>query len=172
MNNIDFNKLWQNFLNTVQNHYADFNGRVGRPQFWYFVLVEFVIFLALAIIQSILWTNLLTALAGLALLLPNAGMATRRIQDTGRNGTIVWAWIIPAAIMQVLAVLAALGSVVGGLLFLAFFLTFGWILGLIALIAGIAVIYFCAQPGQLESNQYGPPPPVWTPGGPVTTTPL
>ena len=170
MNNIDFNKLWQNFMDTVQNHYADFNGRVGRPQFWYFMLVEFVIFLGLAIVQSILWTHLLTALVSLALLLPNAGMATRRIQDTGRNGMVVWAWIIPAAILQLITLLAALGSVAGALAFLAFFFTVGWLLSLIALIAAIAVIYFCAQPGQIESNQYGPPPPVWTPGGPVTTT--
>lgn len=168
MNGIDFNKLWQNFLDTVTNHYFDTAGRIGRAQFWYFVLVECVIFIGLAIIQSVLWTHLLTALGGLALLLPNAGMAMRRIQDTGRSGAVVWAWIIPAAILQVITLLAALGSVAGALVFLAFFFTFGWIISLIALIAAIAVIYFCAQPGQLESNQYGPPPPVWTPG-PATT---
>src|SRR6202012_132483 len=33
---MDFNKLWANFLDTVQNHYVDFNGRVDRAQFWYY----------------------------------------------------------------------------------------------------------------------------------------
>ena len=36
---MDFNKLWQNFMDTVQNHYMDFNGRMGRAQFWYYILV-------------------------------------------------------------------------------------------------------------------------------------
>ena len=40
---MDINKLWQNFLDTVTNHYFDLNGRVGIAQFWYFVLVEVVI---------------------------------------------------------------------------------------------------------------------------------
>ena len=29
---MDFNKLWQNFLDTITGHYVDFNGRVGRAQ--------------------------------------------------------------------------------------------------------------------------------------------
>jgi uncharacterized membrane protein YhaH (DUF805 family) len=33
MGQMDINKLWQNFLDTVTNHYMDFNGRVGRAQF-------------------------------------------------------------------------------------------------------------------------------------------
>jgi uncharacterized membrane protein YhaH (DUF805 family) len=48
-----------------------------------------------------------------------------------------------------------------GLLLL--FVTIGWVVGLVALVAGIAVIYFCIQPGQAEANGFGPPPPVWTP---------
>jgi uncharacterized membrane protein YhaH (DUF805 family) len=160
---MDFNKLWQNFLDTVQNHYFDLNGRVGRPQFWYFILVEFVIGLGLAIIQSIIFSGLLTAIFGLAMLLPNIGMASRRMQDTGMNNLLVWVAFGASAIMQVITLLSIIGGAVGALGFLVLFLTVGWIVSLVALVAGIAVIYFCAQPGVPESNQYGPVPPVFVP---------
>ena len=52
---MDFNKLWGNFVDTVTNHYFDLNGRVGRTRFWYFVLVEVAVAIALAIVQSILF---------------------------------------------------------------------------------------------------------------------
>jgi uncharacterized membrane protein YhaH (DUF805 family) len=163
MGSIDFNKLWQNFLDTVTNHYADFNGRVGRAQFWYYILVLVVIMLGLSIVQSVMWTHALTALASLALLLPNAGMGARRLQDIGRNGALVWAALIPAAILQVITLLGFIGGGVGALAFLAFFFTIGWLLGLIALAVGIALIYFYVQPGMPAANQYGPVPPVFDP---------
>src|SRR5580698_1885536 len=144
MGQIDFNKLWQNFLDTVTNHYFDMNGRVGRPQFWYFILVEVIIGIGLGIIQSVAFLpGLLTAVFGLAMLLPNLGMTARRMQDSGRNAMLAWVAFGASAIMQVIAVLAFVGGAVGALGFIFIFLTFGWILSLIALVAGIAVIYFC-----------------------------
>lgn len=155
MGSIDFNKLWQNFLDTVTNHYADFNGRVGRAQFWYYMLVAGVILLGVHIVANLLWIHVLGFLASLALLLPNAGMSARRLQDTGRSGTLVWIAFIPAAI--------AMLTNVGGIFGLFFFFTIGWLMGLIAFIAIIALIYFCVQPGMPEANQYGPVPPVFDP---------
>ena len=90
---MDFNKLWANFMDTVQNHYMDFNGRVGRAQFWYFILVCVLINIVAAIVGGIVGTGLVGAVVGLALLLPMGGMAARRMQDTGRNGQLVWVWI-------------------------------------------------------------------------------
>jgi uncharacterized membrane protein YhaH (DUF805 family) len=172
MGQVDFNKLWQNFLDTVTNHYFDMTGRVGRPQFWYFVLVEIIIGIGLGIVQSIvLLPGLLTAVFGLAMLLPNVGMATRRMQDSGRNGMLVWVAFGASAIMQVIAILAVVGGAVGALGFLILFFTFGWILSLIALVAGIAVIYFCVQPGTTGPNPYGAEPPVWTPGPATPASP-
>jgi uncharacterized membrane protein YhaH (DUF805 family) len=172
MGQIDFNKLWQNFLDTVTNHYFDTNGRVGRPQFWYFVLVEVIIAIGLGIIQAIVFLpGLLTAIFGLAMLLPNVGMATRRMQDTGKNGMLVWVAFGASAIMQVIAILSVIGGAVGALGFLIIFFTFGWVLSLIALVAGIAVIYFCVQPGTAGANQYGPESPVWTPNSATPAAP-
>lgn len=160
---MDINKLWQNFIDTVTNHYFDPNGRVGRPQFWYFVLVEIVAAFALAIVQSIVWPGILTALFGLAMLLPNYGMATRRLQDTGRSGMLALVAFGASALFNVISLLALFGGTAGALGFLFMFATIGWVIGLVALAAGIAVIYFCAQPGQTEANAFGPVPPVFNP---------
>ncbi|HEY1836561.1 MAG: DUF805 domain-containing protein [Rhizomicrobium sp.] len=172
MGQIDFNKLWQNFLDTVTNHYFDMRGRVSRAQFWYYVLVEVVIAIGLAIIQSIAFLpGLLTAIFGLAMLLPNVGMATRRMQDTGRSAMLVWVAFIASAVMQIIAILGVIGGAMGALGFLIIFFTFGWIISLIAIVAGIAVIYFCVQPGTVGPNQFGPEPAVWSPGAPTPAAP-
>jgi uncharacterized membrane protein YhaH (DUF805 family) len=161
---MDFNKLWQNFMDTIQNHYMDFAGRVGRAQFWYFILVCVGVSLVAAIIDAVIGFRILGAIVGLALLLPTAGMAARRVQDTGRSGQIVWIWVIIAAIYWVLALLIALSGPLGALAFLYFFFTIGWLFTLAYVAITIAIIYFCAQPGQPGENAYGPPPPVFNPG--------
>jgi len=159
---MDFNKLWANFMDNVQNHYMDFNGRMPRAQFWYFVLVCFVINIVAAIVGSFI-TGLVGAVVGLALLLPMGGAAARRMQDTGRSGQLVWIWVIVSAVYQVFALLMALSGPLGALAFLAFFFTLGSLISLAMLVVSIAIIYFCAQPGQTEANAYGPVPPAWTP---------
>ncbi len=160
---MDVNKLWQNFMDMVQNHFMDFNGRLGRAQFWYFILVCFVISILAAIIDGIIRMGILGALVGLALLLPMGGAAARRFQDTGRSGQLLWVWVIVGGIFQILGLLIALSGPLGALYFV---LAFGWLVGLVGLALGVAtivIIYFCAQPGQTGDNQFGPPPPVWTP---------
>jgi uncharacterized membrane protein YhaH (DUF805 family) len=143
----------------------DFTGRVGRAQFWYFILVCVGLSIIAAIIDAVIGFRLLGALLGLALLLPTAGMAARRVQDTGRNGQIVWIWVIIAAIYWVIALLTALSGPLGALAFLYFFFTIGWLITLAYVLITIAIIYFCAQPGDPAPNAYGPPPPVFNPSG-------
>jgi uncharacterized membrane protein YhaH (DUF805 family) len=160
---MDINKLWQNFLDTVTNHYFDLNGRVGRAQFWYFVLVEIVVGLAVGIVQIIVFQGILGAIFSLAMLLPNLGMATRRLQDTGRNGMLALVAIGAAGLLNIISLFAVIGGAAGTVGFMMLFVSVGWVISLIALVAGIAVIYFCAQPGQTEANAYGPAPAAWTP---------
>jgi uncharacterized membrane protein YhaH (DUF805 family) len=174
---MDFNKLWQNFLGTVQNHYMDFNGRIGRAQFWYFILVCVIVSIAAAIVDVffavITGYVIVSMLVGLALVLPMGGMAARRVQDVGQNGQLVWIWVGAYAASTLLrlvnqffvsrnvvtfsstGVYYSSGIPGSGLLL--------GLLGLIMLVASVALIYFCAQPGQPGDNQYGPPPAPWTP---------
>jgi len=152
---MDPKAIYDYFVDTVTKHYFDMNGRVARSDFWYFVLACFVLHVIAAIVGHILFLVPLNALLSLALLLPSAGMGARRLQDTGRNGVLVWALLIPALIANLL------GLMLWGPFGILGLLAFGWLLGLLGLVelvAGIALIYFWVQPGQPEANAYGPPP--------------
>ncbi len=164
MDQIDFNKIWQNFVDTITNHYTDFGGRVGRAQYWYYVLVYVVVGIGVAALGSLLSLGMsLRGVYALALFLPSVGMTARRLQDTGRTGTWAWLLAVPvgvAVLMGVFAVVTVLTLGIGAILFiLAPFLS------LLSLAAVVVLIYFCAQPGEAGPNAYGPPPPLWTPGG-------
>src|SRR5215469_4284354 len=79
------------FMNVVTQHYFDFNGRARRAEFWWYILVYFIIAIVLGVVQNILGLGtLLTGLLSLALLLPNLGVGVRRMHDTNRSG---W-WIL------------------------------------------------------------------------------
>ena len=168
MDQIDINKLWQNFVDTISKHYMDFDGRVGRAQFWYYIAVYFVVGIGVSIIGGIAGSSGgLRALYGLALLLPTLGITARRLHDTGRTAS----WVLLLAIPWALAILL-------GLVGLFSFLTFGLlgilfvfmpIIGLISLAAVVLLIYFCAQPGTAGPNEFGPVPALWSPSGPPAT---
>ncbi len=169
MDQIDINKLWQNFVDTITNHYTDFSGRVGRAQFWYYVLVYVVIGIGVAIVGNILaMGSPIRGLYGLLLLLPNVGMTARRLQDTGRPGTWAWLFAVPVAMTVLMGLFAVLTVLTLGLGAIFFLLT--PILGLASLAAIVVLIYLCAQPGTAGPNAYGPAPAVWTPGGTAKPT--
>jgi len=163
MENIDFNRLWQNYVDTITKHYVDFNGRVGRPQFWYFILVDIVVAIGVAIVASIIGLRSLSDLYSLALLLPTLGLTARRLQDTGKPASWVLIAFIPIVLMIVLGLVSMLGGALGMLGFLFVMMP---IIMLLSLAAAVFLIYLCAQPGQQEANQYGPVPPVFEPGAP------
>lgn len=86
----------QYFMDAVTKHYFDFNGRARRAAFWYFVLVYVIIDIVLAVIQQVAHLNtILTGLFALALLLPNLGIAARRLHDTNRSGWWLLLGLIP-----------------------------------------------------------------------------
>jgi uncharacterized membrane protein YhaH (DUF805 family) len=70
------------FIDPIKNHYADFNGRVGRQEFWMFVLFSFLIQIALDIVGL----DMVSVLVSLALLVPSLALGARRLHDTGRSG--------------------------------------------------------------------------------------
>jgi uncharacterized membrane protein YhaH (DUF805 family) len=91
------------------------------------------------------------------------GLGARRLQDIGRNGQLIWIWTISSAFMQVIGLLTAISGPFGALGFLYFFFTIGWLISLVALVASIALLYFCIQPGIAGENEYGPDPKAGTP---------
>ena len=123
------------FFEGIGNHYAKFDGRARRSEFWYFVLGSLVYYLigwvAITIVVSVLSAIKLGALASLIggilylllylpLLVPSIAVAIRRLQDTGKSGWLILLSLIP----------------------------FG----------GIVLLIFYVQDSTPGSNQYGPNP--------------
>ena len=71
----------QKAVRTCLTKYADFNGRAARPEFWWFVLAQFVVGLILNMVLPILG-----GLFSLAMLLPSLAAGARRLHDMGKSG--------------------------------------------------------------------------------------
>jgi len=156
MDQLDFNLLWKNFVDTVTNHYMDFEGRVRRTQFWHFILVYVVVGLGVSIVGGILAMPGLRSLYGLAMLLPTLGMTARRLHDIDKPTS----WVLILAIPFLLEILLGLLALFSLFLYPLFILIAGLatLISLAMLIALVVIIYFCAQPGTVGPNQYGPDP--------------
>jgi len=153
----DLNKAIQYFQTVVTKHYSDFQGRVARRDFWTYIAVYVALAVVVAIVQGLVGFALL-ALVQLGLLLPTAGITARRLQDTGKNGSLVWLLMIPVLISTTVTFVATMAF--GGGVFLLIFLPLLWLLSLISLFAAIFLIYLCVQPGTAGPNAYGPQPAV------------
>jgi uncharacterized membrane protein YhaH (DUF805 family) len=80
---MDFKQaVQQAVMRCVRDKYADFSGRAGRAEFWYFMLAWFVV----SAILGILHLHLLNMLLNLGLLIPGLAAGTRRLHDVNRSG--------------------------------------------------------------------------------------
>jgi uncharacterized membrane protein YhaH (DUF805 family) len=153
----DLGKAIEYFQTVVTKHYTDFRGRVGRRDFWTYIAVYIVLAVVVAIVQGLVGFALL-ALVQLGLFLPTAGITARRLQDTGKNGSLVWILMIPVLISTTLTFVATMAF--GGAVLLLVFLPLLWLLSLISICAAVYLIYLCEQPGTAGPNAYGPQPAV------------
>jgi uncharacterized membrane protein YhaH (DUF805 family) len=167
---MDPQAIFDNYRRVVTQHYFDMTGRVGRSEFWYFVLANFVFAVVAAILQSVTFLPLL-AIYNLAMILPAAGMGARRLQDIGRDGKLVWIFIIAGFVSQAISALAMMSFLALGFLSLLLFGPLVMLVNLAFLVACIVLIYFWCQPGDAGSNAYGPPPPVFDPSRRVSPAP-
>lgn len=82
----------------VIRRYAEFDGRSGRPEFWWFtlwnVLITAVVYIVGIVVLGSGTGVVLADLYGLLVLLPSLGVEIRRLHDTDRTG---W-WILLAFI--------------------------------------------------------------------------
>jgi uncharacterized membrane protein YhaH (DUF805 family) len=127
-------------------HYADFNGRARRKEFWSWFLFVWVLLFVLMYLDAALGLGgsassyqngasvgfsmsggLLTALFGLATLIPNIAVGARRLHDTGKSGWFLLFGLIPL---------------------------FGW----------AYLLFLYVQPGTDGPNAYGPDPKAADPG--------
>ncbi|MEY4966900.1 MAG: hypothetical protein RL274_2483 [Pseudomonadota bacterium] len=159
---MDMQAIFENFRRTITDHYFDMNGRVGRSQFWYFVLAYIAFAIIAAILQGATFLPI-AAIYNLAMLLPAAGMGARRLQDTGRDGKLVWFFIILSFVSQLLVLMTMITAFAIGWLSFLLFGPLVIVINLALLVACIVLIYYWCQPGGPGSNTYGPPPPAFDP---------
>lgn len=79
------------FLDPITKHYVDFAGRVGRQEYWMFVLFSIIIQVALDIVHL----DMISMLVSLGLLLPSLGLGARRLHDIGKSGWWLLLGFIP-----------------------------------------------------------------------------
>lgn len=66
--------------------YAEFNGRSTRSEYWYFVLANFI----LSIILSF-FSDTISIIYGLIIIIPSLALGVRRLHDIGKSGwNILW----------------------------------------------------------------------------------
>ena len=101
------------YLDVIQNHYADFEGRADRKTFWTFVIINFLISIAITVVIGVVsdgLASLLSGLFGLAVLLPSVGLGIRRLHDTGKTGWLMLLALIPVAGLVLLYFMALEGE--------------------------------------------------------------
>ena len=119
------------FKDVLTNHYADFNGRARRAEYWHFVLWQVIIMVAALVVSGILGavigeTGALLGmgvyyLAALAFFIPSLAAVIRRLHDTNRSG---WWYLI----------------------------------ALVPVVGAIVLLVFLASEGTRGTNNYGPDP--------------
>lgn len=100
-----------NYYTKAFKPYINFEGRSRRKDFWYFVLINLIISIALGMIDG--KSNLISNLYSLAVFLPSLGLGVRRLHDTSRSGWWVLINLIPIVGWIVFIVFAATDSTPG-----------------------------------------------------------
>ena len=118
------------YKSVLTKKYADFTGRARRAEYWWFVLINFVVIFSLVVLIIILAgsNDSLTGLGGiiyavyaLGVILPSLAVTVRRLHDTGKSG-----WML--------------------------------LIGLIPFVGPIILLVFYFTDGEPGANQYGPSP--------------
>ncbi len=118
------------YKSVLTKKYADFTGRARRAEYWWFVLINFVVIFSLLVLTIILSgsDDSLTGLGGiiyavyaLGVIVPSLAVTVRRLHDTGKSG-----WML--------------------------------LIGLIPFVGPIILLVFYFTDGEPGANQYGPSP--------------
>lgn len=133
-------QTWRGWMIRPLRHYADFRGRSGRREFWWYSLFLTlgylgIFCLAVAIMVTregavdedvVIWTMIGSWLLFFAVnFVPGVALTTRRLHDMGVSGALLIAIFGGLAVLNVL----------------------GW----------IAYLVWMSLPGQAQGNRWGPP---------------
>lgn len=104
------------YLKVVRDNYSNFEGRARRKEYWMFVLVNFLIALAISVVIGVISETLASGLGllyGLAVFLPALAVSVRRLHDTGKSGWLLLLSFIPALGLIILIIFLAIDSTPG-----------------------------------------------------------
>ena len=85
-------------------NYANFSGRARRSEYWYYILMNIIIFIALMVlfgVSSSISNDLedifigLLVICFLAIIIPSLAVIVRRLHDIGKSGTYYFVRFIP-----------------------------------------------------------------------------
>ena len=85
-------------IKSVFTQYVGFSGRARRSEFWYFYLFTILLSIVASILQRAMTNStngIVTAIVGLAIVLPSLAVAVRRLHDTSRSGWWLLIGLIP-----------------------------------------------------------------------------
>jgi uncharacterized membrane protein YhaH (DUF805 family) len=109
-----------NWYLEVLKKYAVFTGRARRKEYWFFVLFNVIIAIALTVVDisaglydDVYDVGLLSSLYSLAVLLPSIAVSVRRLHDIDRTGWWMLIAFVPLVGAIVLLVFAVLDSTPG-----------------------------------------------------------
>ena len=88
-------EFMQWYLKCIKQHYADFNGRASRQEFWMFTLVNIVIYVVLAGILGMIGAGFVAYIYLLATMVPSWAVGARRLHDIGKSGWFQLIGLIP-----------------------------------------------------------------------------
>jgi uncharacterized membrane protein YhaH (DUF805 family) len=96
------------FKLVVFERYAQFEGRAGRAEYWWFFLANILVSIVLQILaRGAGALVILSILYSLALLIPGLAVAVRRLHDTNKSGWMLLISLIPFVGVIILIVFLA-----------------------------------------------------------------
>ena len=138
--------------------YATFTGRARRKEFWWFVLLTWLISLSAAGVDHLL--GLKIGVVGLAcllgMLLPQTAVTVRRLHDTNRSGWWLLLPLVPALPAMIFIIRSAAEKQIGQPSAVTII---GIVVSTIAYwaVAILLVFWFCRR-GTIGENRFGPDP--------------
>ena len=83
------------YLKVLKGHYADFNGRARRKEYWMFTLVNIIVSFVLGFVCGLIHLPWLAYIYAFGVMVPAIAVAARRLHDVGKSGWFMLISLIP-----------------------------------------------------------------------------
>ena len=97
--------MFNNYV-AVLKKYVEFSGRAKRPEFWWFVLANFIVSLLVGFVAGFIRVPVLPMLYSVAVLLPSLAVGARRLRDAGFSPWLLLLLLLPVVNIALLVLWA------------------------------------------------------------------